>query len=442
MNKLSEYNIIIEGDTKFIYLNTITGSIVGLNQKEHSIVQKEFNNLIDFEEKYPTIFKKFYNFGYIIDEKRNEKEEILFYKKQSVFLDREYRLFLHPTLDCNFNCWYCYEEHPKEKITEETSQRIKKHIEYMSDRISGLHLSWFGGEPLMYYDEIVEPMSLFAKNIMEQKGLTFINSISTNAYYINKKMIEGFKKIKLSTFQITLDGNREKHNKVRNFNGEPSFDVICNNIIDICNEINDASITLRINYDNKTLDYEPDFISIFPENIRHKLRIDFQRVWQTRDENCLKTEPINNKLLQWMEFAAKLGFNVNFTKLQPHIPYACYVDKYYHLEIDHEGKVYKCTAKGYTPEYEVGKLREDGIVELNAENEAKRFHKLTVENEMCLNCKYLPMCGGSCTQNSMEVNGEPICVIQSSEIPITTAILKNYEYRNNIKNIYEKNNSF
>jgi len=83
MNKLSEYNIIIEGDTKFIYLNTITGSIVGLNQKEHSIVQKEFNNLIDFEEKYPTIFKKFYNFGYIIDEKRNEKEEILFYLKSA-----------------------------------------------------------------------------------------------------------------------------------------------------------------------------------------------------------------------------------------------------------------------------------------------------------------------------------------------------------------------
>ncbi|MDR2836560.1 MAG: radical SAM protein [Bacteroidales bacterium] len=435
MKKQSEYNIVVENGEKSIYFNSYSGASVGLNKKEHQAVKEEFKNLENFETEYPNIFQKFYDFGFIIDEERNEKEEILFHKKQGVFLDREYRLFINPTLDCNFNCWYCYEEHPKGKMTNEVFEKIKKHIELKSKEISGLHLSWFGGEPLMYFDEIVYPMSLFAKNLMQEKHLSFINSITTNAYYINQKMIERIKEIDLRYFQITLDGNKEKHDKVRKHYGQPTFDIICNNIIELCNTLENVHITLRINYDEQTLNYGLDFLKNFPEEIRYKINIDFQRVWQTYSQE--QEKQLNKQLLLAKENAITLGFQVQFWRFFLHEQYACYVDHYQHLEVNYDGKIYRCTAKGYKPEYEVGSLDENGVAHIIFDRDAKQFCKLTVENDLCLNCKYLPMCGGACWQNYKTFD-KPICIHERFEIPFETAIIKNYEYKNKFYEISKK----
>ncbi|HBS85770.1 MAG: hypothetical protein A2W91_13290 [Bacteroidetes bacterium GWF2_38_335] len=427
-HKTSKYNIIVNNSDKHIYFNTFTGAKVGLNKNEHETVQNELRNLDEFEKKFPNIFHKFYKSGFIIDAKRNEQEEVMFNKRESVFLDREYWLFLHPTLDCNFNCWYCYEEHPKGMVDEKTYEKIINHINYMSNKISGLHLSWFGGEPLMYFNEIVRPISKYGQQLMKSKGLTFRNTITTNGYYINKSMIKDLKEIEMSSFQITLDGNKEKHDKVRRHQGKPTFDKICGNIIDLCTENPEVNIILRINYDDKTLNHNPEFLTIFPIEIRKNIRIDFQRVWQTIKPDCSAPSESNTELLHWLEYAAKEGFSVAFSKLQPHRHYGCYVDKYYHLEIDHEGKVYKCTAKGYTDDYVVGTLKDDGSVQLKAGIQAKRFCKLTVENTICPDCIYLPMCGGSCSQNIIERGGQESCVLKYTEIPMETSIIKDYEY--------------
>ncbi len=436
MNKLSIYNKIVKNIDKYIYFNTFKGIFVGLNEKEHKVVEKEFENLEGFKEKFPNIFKKFSDSGFIIDKERDELKEVLFNKKREVFLNREYLLFLHPTLDCNFNCWYCYEEHPKDIMSKNLIKKVKRHIKYMSDKITAFHLSWFGGEPLMYFNEIVEPLSIYTQNICKKNKIPFINSITTNAYYIDKKMVDSFKEIKLNSFQITIDGNKEKHNKVRQHYGEPTFDKIIENIILLCNEIEDVSITLRINYDNKTLDYEPDFLTIFPMEIRDKINIDFQRVWQT----CSNSEEnINFNILRWKQFVHNEGFKVMFSSLYPNNHVTCYVDRYFHTEIDHKGKVYKCTARGYTKDYEVGKLLDNGIIEYYKKDEAIAFHKLPTENDICLNCIYLPMCGGPCTQKNKEnLKFEDICLLNNQEIPMEEAIKINYE---NFKKNFQTNSN-
>jgi len=433
--KESIYNIVVEKEDKFIYFNTLTTVSMCLNKKEHESIQNALKNIELFKNEFPNIFKKFCDVGFIIENERNEKEEVLFNKKQGVFLDREYRLFINPTLDCNFNCWYCYEEHPKEKMNEKIFERIKKHIEIKSKDISGLHLSWFGGEPLMYFDEIVYPLSMYSKQLMQNKQLTFQNSITTNAYFIDKYMIEKMKQIDLSLFQITLDGNKIKHDKVRKHYGQPSFDKICNNIVDLCSNIEKTNVILRINYDEQTLKYGLDFLNQFPKDIRYKINIDFQRVWQTYSEKQINS--LNELLLQSTEYVIQLGYFATFWRLYKNQSSACYADKYCHLEINYDGKIYKCTAKGYKPEFEVGILNEDGTVELDYGHESKHFCKLTVENELCLPCKYLPLCGGMCWQNNKNMD-QLHCVQTQYEIPMETAIIKNYEYKNAYYEIYKK----
>lgn len=191
--------------------------------------------------------------------------------KTSTYGNKSYTIFINPTLECNFRCWYCYEEHNNGYMSEDIIEKIKLHIKHKVEKreFNQLNLGWFGGEPLLYFDKVVYPISKYVKQLMEENNIPFHNSITTNAYCINDDMIEKMQEIGLRYFQITLDGNRERHNKIRNSAGKPSYDIIIKNIIKICQKLNNASVTLRINYDDVTLKKNvEEILSEFPNFIR------------------------------------------------------------------------------------------------------------------------------------------------------------------------------
>lgn len=63
--------------------------------------------------------------------------------------------------------------------------------------------------------------------------------------------------------QITLDGDKESHDKIRNQGGKPSFDKILQNSIALCNSCSDAVIKLRINYNTDNIQH--DFSEVLRE---------------------------------------------------------------------------------------------------------------------------------------------------------------------------------
>jgi uncharacterized protein len=67
---------------------------------------------------------------------------------------------------------------------------------------------------LLYFDEIVYPLSKQIKQVLDEKGIPFTNSATTNGYLIDKERINKFKEINLNHFQITLDGNQATHDKI------------------------------------------------------------------------------------------------------------------------------------------------------------------------------------------------------------------------------------
>lgn len=99
-------------------------------------------------------------------------------------------------------------------------------------------------------------------------------------------MIEKIKKININSFQITLDGDREKHNSIRNNNNQPSYDKIIENINLICTGVKNSHINLRINYDEKTFTREDIFslLEEFPSEIRNQININTQQVWQSSNK--------------------------------------------------------------------------------------------------------------------------------------------------------------
>lgn len=61
-----------------------------------------------------------------------------------------YQVMVNTTLDCNLNCWYCYENRIAGSfLKSEVIEAIKKNIEqeYIKTSYRILKLSFFGGEP-------------------------------------------------------------------------------------------------------------------------------------------------------------------------------------------------------------------------------------------------------------------------------------------------------
>ena len=431
--KMSQYNYMIDHKGKNLFFNGVTGAGFCMTKSELEQLDPLLSNLEQFQADYPDDFERLRNLGYIIDKERNELEYLKYKNKEEVFLKKDYRIFINPTLECNFHCWYCYEKHPKGFMTKETMDKIKKHLQLKieTDKITSLNLSWFGGEPLMYFYEIVYPLSLFAKDLCEKNHIPFILTMTTNGYLIDEKMVEKIDEIGLHSFQITVDGHRERHNKIRNNNGTPSYDKIIENINLLCKNIEKIKVTLRINYDNQTLkkQYGEQILNDIEKENRNKIHIDLQRVWQTTRNNM---DQNNENIASLMDAAKNAGYKKMSCSggITPGAFYNCYVCKFHYVELNYDGKVYKCTARDYVEPYEMGELKDDGSILWNEERLSKLYGSATFDNLTCLKCAYLPLCWGPCPQKMVELKEQGIegyCVIRHIERSMRDRIIDTYE---------------
>ena len=247
---------------------------------------------------------------------------------------------------------------------------------------------------------------------------------------MDEAMIEQFNEIDLCGFQITLDGYRERHNKVRNNNGKPSYYKIIQNINLLCSKIKKISITLRINYDNQTLKKQQaeNILGDIEKENRSKIQIDLQRVWQTTGNKSEGEQEVSSLINK----AKGEGYrNINCAGGLAVGQYCnCYTSRYHYVEINYYGKVYKCTARDYTEPYEMGEMNDDGTIKWNEDRLSKLYGSATFENPICLKCAYLPLCWGPCPQKMVEFKEKGMtgyCVINYIERSMKERIVDMYE---------------
>ena len=141
----------------------------------------------------------------------NQKDEYLLYKSM-IMAQRAERYSMHltiaPTMECCFNCHYCFEKYKEPGVmSEETMDAIIKYVTSYKE-LKSLKLTWFGGEPLM----AIEQMRDFYKKLEPHlDNINFSSNIITSGYHIDKRTIDILENIKVTHMQITLDGNKECH---------------------------------------------------------------------------------------------------------------------------------------------------------------------------------------------------------------------------------------
>ena len=167
-------------------------------------------------------------------------------------------------------------------MSNEVKQRILKLIDNIVSKqdIQYFELDWFGGEPLLCYKNMVQPISEFTKSVCEEKKVFFISGITTNGYLINTEMIDFFKKVNMQSFQITLDGSKDIHDTIRyTHSNKGSYDRIVHNIILLTRELKPQNLSLRINYTSKSFSSIGCIIDSFPKDIRANIKVLLQQVW-------------------------------------------------------------------------------------------------------------------------------------------------------------------
>lgn len=417
--KSSYYNTIVNEKGLSYWFNALTFSYFALDRRLSDKVKSLLDTPGILRDNAPAFYDKLVDNGFLISEDHDELAEIRKHNDDAIN-SKAYKLTIIPTLNCNYKCWYCIQDHIPSIMSNDTVERIKRHIEYMIDveGIQSLHIDWFGGEPFMFYRQIVKPLSVYAKELCKKKGIPFTNGSTTNGYFLNEEVSKELDDINLYYYQITLDGNRNFHDKVKFQNGcKSTFYHVLDNInrmMILCDRI---QLTLRINYthDNLTKDIVNEVCERISSEIRNRISILPRKVWQKKIDRKYTAE-----LYEILDLFEEKGFNVErWSPVRNYI--SCYANKKYYNTINFNGHVLKCTACDDLYRKEpLGYLKEDGAIHWNGDF-GNAYQCKAFENEKCLACRILPVCMGQCPRNHLA--GITKCCYEMTDETFESALL-------------------
>jgi uncharacterized protein len=302
-------------------------------------------------------------------------------------LDRSLELYINPTEHCNFRCKYCYEDFAKGRMPDTVVESVKR---FLATRTAGrqrLHLNWFGGEPLIATD-IVLDISRHAKAICESNGTTLTGSVTTNGWHLTAGTMSQLVSAGVTFFQITLDGDRESHDQIRvRADGKGTFDTIWKNLVALHRTDLAFSVLLRVHLRPGNLD---SIRSLF-HSIREKLGSDKRFTLGVHPllnmggptGGSFETLTEEDCTAICAQLSREFGDDLLVYGLEDIVPESekadgcglsvCYACKSNSFLIRSDGSIGKCTVALNKDFNTVGFLRPDGEIALNQ----ARFNKWT-----------------------------------------------------------------
>lgn len=432
MKKVYYCHVVPVNENAYLYYNSFEDCFLILNSQKHNLYQRcapEEIETLD-EEFYALLVKN----GFIENDEIDETA-IVEYKKLTKKLDmRQYNVVLNTTLDCNLACWYCYESKiPNSRVDEKVIEIIKKNISnrYEEMPFKELKMSFFGGEPLTNF-EAVKEMLIFCKCFTEEKKIQLLVDFTTNATLLTEDKIL-FLKDFTCMFQITLDGNEKKHNKIRclKINKEGTYRMILENIHNIQKNIEKSSIWVRVNYDNLTLEHFDQILHDISDLDRKKTFLIIRKVWQLPVDKIDKSLVINA-----LQMAIDAGFMIdNYSLPRTQL---CFADRVNQVLFNYDGKVFKCSTLTNFDESHTEGVVDDrtGKVKWNLNKIAQKVTRTSPQK--CLTCKIYPVCLGPCGRK-LAISSERTCMVDQTGLTMDEFIMYYFKLNGLYKKLFEVN---
>lgn len=389
--KFSQYNATANTKDGIILINIFNSNYVKINnEKDIEHFLKIFNGQEELLET-DSMVKALYQNGYIIDDAVNEyelaKQEI---QEQINIKSKTLRILLYVTDQCNFRCAYCPEKHINNYFSDKHYQGlyqfIKRGVE--EGRYERIEMSFFGGEPLICVDKII----LFIEKLEMLKeinpSLVLYHHITTNGYLLTSEIYDKLVALNVNTYQITLDGFAETHDKTRPLiDGKGSWNKIIKNLKYINTKNDRAHVGIRTNYNNDNLETLLEFKKWEKENFTNpKFEFIYEAV--SKFSKRVPDELLADKYSeQSMNIDEELNNSMNIFKKGSGICKSAYQNNF---TITTLGKIAKCT-NTYTLNkgLYIGSLLETGEVVFD---DNKKDWEENFEIEACKNCLIYPIC--------------------------------------------------
>uniref|UniRef100_UPI003AF1ACCC radical SAM protein n=1 Tax=Holdemanella sp. TaxID=1971762 RepID=UPI003AF1ACCC len=128
------------------------------------VASKNIIDINDLSHSPQQLLQKLASNGFVVEDDYDETSNYIRYVKEIENDTTNAHLIINPTINCNFHCWYCYETHSKSIMTQEIIDRLKKLIARIFSENRRLQISFFGGEPLLYYTKVMLPILEYTKS--------------------------------------------------------------------------------------------------------------------------------------------------------------------------------------------------------------------------------------------------------------------------------------
>lgn len=431
--KKSKYNIAVVNNDKVLLYNTFRDSMMVVSKSYYQYI-------LDTKEDYSKLkaldklnYDNLIEHGYLIDDDIDEYKQLCFAHKMRTYHNDTYTLTVLPTLDCNLRCWYCFEKHIKDsRLSTNVKSMIKEYTKKIanSEEYTCLKLDFFGGEPLLHFEEDVYPLLKDIQDYFHENKKQLVVLFVTNGVYLNDKVIDKLSEFDEVAIQVSTDGNKNEHDKVKFIPGsrEGTYNQIMENVRKICDRLHNIFINLRINYTDETLKNIDGYIEEVKNIDRNKIEIHLERVWQTKQKGMAESELLQNAINMFITN----GFYVTYSHFHRR-NYSCKTEKYAQAVISYDGKIYKCTGRDFTTDMEEGYMDDNNNIQWDINKLSKRIGLETFSHTKCKTCKFLPLCWGPCSQASLEMKAGELdnyCYLNKLELSIDNLI--RYMFNNNL----------
>lgn len=409
MKKLSLYTFLFERDSKYYVYSTESNYFCEISKELYILLkEREWSKIpgeiLDSLTKQKIIIddSEIYNYFY---------SELLRYNIKN-YNPTILNLIIAPTTGCNLDCFYCFE--PKSDPKTINDETIAKLVQFIKNHemAKKINITWYGGEPLLAFAQIKQIYS----TINELKTPQIESqTIITNGVLFNNEVINFFKETGLKRIQITLDGERNQHDKIRCLKASkhPTFDTIMFNIDNIVKNLPGTTIDIRVNIDknnyndyinlNKSLSSKygnSSKVCVYPGLLR-KETYDRKSLCQS----CFQ----QSELISLRKIFRSKGIKTDVFPRK--CAKGCMMQSANSYIIGPIGEIYKCWNDVSDKNKVVGNISNDYISQntlfINYMTGTPAF------DDKCKNCKVFPICDGGCGlyryRNSYEGGEFDIC---------------------------------
>ena len=441
---LFNVHVPLAGDSGVFLMNTFTDAQAIVPSDTAALLDRLAGvDLNDLTADERDTLRELAEHGFVVEDQTCERDAVEAHfrtLRQSADL---VRVTVLTTLQCNFACDYCYQGdhgHPTagdwnkfaEKMSLDTAIRVGDWMERQLDKVRPKKFSimFFGGEPLLnlpvvYY--LAERMSAAT----EVRGIEMSLTIVTNGLLLTREIVQRLRPYGLAGVKVTLDGDRETHNRVRPLRGgQGTFDKIIDNVrqvADLC------AVSIGGNFDEASVESYPALLDYLrAQDFGSQLaKVNFKPIIRDRVEaqrgqrrgalgrgtipltavdangaplngtcmtvagtggasGCDACNLLDDKMAWLREETTRRGFpTIDGVHMGP-----CEIHREHSHTVGPDGSLYACP--GFTGDkgQSVGHI--DGREDPMRARAASAFARLSAWKE-CRDCAFIPVCAGGCT---------------------------------------------